>query len=111
MASLVKWENIIQEKNKNLSYSEYSRTILSWLPFVLHKNNGMISRFPKSDRIKGVVKSSEFDKNSDDLINNGIDYSGAGLFADFSRLFRSIDLPNMMHFYGYENADYADVIG
>lgn len=89
----------MKEKNIHLSYKDYSQKILSWLPFVLHKNNGLISRFPDSDRIKGVVKSIEFDKNSDNLINNGVDSGNKGLFADFSQLFRSIDLPNMMHFY------------
>ena len=48
-------------------------SITSWLPIIFYRNNLLISRFPKSNRIK-ITSVENFEKNKDDLITNWLDY-------------------------------------
>src|SRR5690606_31394090 len=78
---------------------------------VFYKTDGVISRFPKTERIKSVVKCSNFDTINEDIMSNGQDYNVALSFRDnFSSLFHKVSLPSMIHFFENENADYADVV-
>lgn len=101
----------IKNKRKQTTFRQFLKEIVSWQPIVFYKTDGVISRFPKTERIKSVVKCSNFDKINEDILSNGQDYNFALSFWDnFSSLFHKVSLPSMVHFFENENADYADVV-
>jgi hypothetical protein len=55
----------MQERNKNREFKMFVRDIMSWFPIVLQKNNGYISRYPQTPRIKEVVHYKEYERVKD----------------------------------------------
>lgn len=76
MSTLQYWEEKIKEKSKHLSFRNFSKQILSWSTFVFHRNSGMISKFPQTQRVSKVVKSSEFDEKNTKILDEGVLYNG-----------------------------------
>ncbi len=110
MQDLNYWKNIIKEKRRQTSFRDFLMEVASWAPFTVGKNNGIISRFPESDRIK-ICGIKEFDKNRDSLTNSWIDYDfNQDFFSNFKSLFSSVTLPGVFHYWENENCDYADVV-
>lgn len=60
MANLQKWEEKIKQKRMKTPFRDFVKEVASWCPMVLGKTNGMISRFPDTDRIKKVVNKDRF---------------------------------------------------
>lgn len=105
------WQDIIKNKRKQTTFHDYVRDLASWLPLVLHKNNGMISRFPETDRIKPVIDFNDFDNNVDSLLDHGIEYDfDQDFFHNFQKLFKSINLWNLNNFANNENASFSDAV-
>lgn len=62
-------EEKIKEKMKHVSWRDFVKYCCSLQTFVFHKNNGMISRYPQTDRIGGIEKTMDFEANRDTLVN------------------------------------------
>ncbi|MDD2870804.1 MAG: hypothetical protein PHS49_02340 [Candidatus Gracilibacteria bacterium] len=111
MKDLKYFQNIIKEKRKNTPFRDFLKEIVSWSTVVLHRNNGIISKFPDTDRIKGVIPNKDFENSRDDLINQGIDYDyEKSFFKNFQKLLLSIDIFDFLIYGGSENTYYSDVI-
>jgi len=111
MSNLKQWENIIKEKRKQTNFRDFLREICSWSTLVIHKNNWIISKFPKTNRIKSVVSNKDFEKNRDDLINNWIDYDfDKNFFENYSDLFKSIDIFDFINYWLAEKCFYSDMV-
>ena len=53
-----------------------------------YRNNGIISKFPESDRVGKVIKAKDFEKNTDDLLKNGLDYDNTiSFFSNYENYF------------------------
>lgn len=52
MPELKSWMVKIQESRKSTDFETFIREICSWIPFAVTKNNGIVSRFPESERVK-----------------------------------------------------------
>jgi len=101
----------IKNKRKQTSFRDFLKQIVSRQPIVFYKTDGVVSRFPKTDRIKSVVKCSNFDKINEDIVARGQEYNfNKPFWENFSSLFHKISLPSMIHFFENENADYGDVV-
>jgi len=62
-------EDKIIEKKKHTNFRDFIKEVGGRYPLVFNKNNGMLSRYPQSDRIKEVVKGADFDAQADTLTN------------------------------------------
>jgi hypothetical protein len=101
----------IKDKRKQTPFRDFLKDIVSRQPIVFYKTDGIVSRFPKTDRIKSVVKYSDFDKVNEDIFNRGQDYDFNKTFREnYNSLFQKVSLPSMIHFFQNENADYGDVV-
>ncbi len=80
--------------------------IASWSPISYSKSWWIISRFPKTDRIKSIVKFSDpsimDNMKHDDQVN-------CDFFNQVSQLFHDTPSPNMRN-KNAENSDYSDVV-
>lgn len=101
----------IKEKRKQTSFRQFLQEIVSWQPLVFHRTDGVISRFPKTERIKDVVKYKDFDKVNETIFAQGQDYDFTKTFwENFQSLFKKVSMPSMIHFFQNDNCDYADVV-
>lgn len=101
----------IKTKRKQTPFRDFLKQIVSRQPIVFYKTDGVVSRFPKTERIKSVVKYGDFDKINEDIFTRGQEYDFTKTFWDnFLSLFQKISLPSMIHFFENEKADYADVV-
>ncbi len=110
MKKLNYYKKIMQDKSKNLSFSDYLKYITSWQELSFYKINGLISRFPKTDRIAGIVKFKNFDDQIENSIKNAKSYDFSKSFFDnFEELWKNIKMPDMIQFLENENSQYSDV--
>ena len=99
MADVKIWEDKMIERKKSNSFRKFIKEIGSRYPLVFSKNNGMLSRYPKTDRIKGVIKTADFDAQADSLTTNGLDLDDSVSFFElFGRLMNKTDMPSMYSF-------------
>ncbi|EKE26696.1 MAG: hypothetical protein ACD_4C00189G0002 [uncultured bacterium (gcode 4)] len=111
MSNLIKWENRIKEKRQKITFNDFIKEIASWYPLILNKNNWFISRYPKSDRVKWVLKYVDFEHTRDSLISKWVEYDfSLSFFENYKVLFKSIDLPSLIIYAGNENAWFSDIV-
>jgi len=111
MTDIKQREKKIQNLRKQTSFRDFVKEIASRCPFVFHNHAWVISRYPKTDRIKNVVSNSTFRENRDNLINNWLDYDSNKTFGqNFSTLLHTIDLSWTITQMENENSDYADSV-
>jgi hypothetical protein len=66
MQSLKVWEEKIKEKRKNTDFRDFLKSVPSWFQIMFYKNNGLISRFPESSRIKNICEFDIYNKDYGD---------------------------------------------
>lgn len=110
MPSLKKREDKIKEKRKQTKFRDFVKEIVSWYPFILHKRDGLITRFPKTNRVKNIISTRLYEENRENLIKKGRAYNFKESFFDnFKQLHESIDFFNIFSFES-ENCEYWDNI-
>ncbi|MDD5770495.1 MAG: hypothetical protein PHE25_05995, partial [Candidatus Gracilibacteria bacterium] len=103
------WEEKIKEKRKNTDFRDYVKEIASYYGIVLHKNNGLISRYPKTDRIGEVLKTTDYEDIRESLTKYGMDYDfSKNIFENMRILKQKVEFPNLSTYGGAENCDFAD---
>ena len=60
----------IRERKMRSSPKEVLKDVASWSLIVFYKVNGMISRYPQSDRVNNIVDGKKFDE----AMENGTQY-------------------------------------
>ena len=111
MTNLKHWQEKIKEKRKQTSFRDFIKDIASWQPIVFHKSNGLVSRFPQTDRMPEVVKYSDYYEQWWEVYTHGIDYDfWKNIFDNYSELRKGVKWINMINFFNSENSEYADVV-
>jgi hypothetical protein len=89
----------MQERRKNTPFRYFLQEIASYTSLVFYKDvNGLLGKYPQTERAPKAVSAKIFDENIDNLTKNGIDYDfSSSLFDNFWKLFRSIEVPNLRH--------------
>jgi len=110
MSNLEKWENIIKEKRKKTNFRDFIKEIPSWLWMVFYRNEGVISRYPHTDRSK-ICDVKVFDDENSKVLASGLEYDDSiDFFDNVKSLFLNIKLPSMLHYWIVESSEYADSV-
>ena len=64
----------IEAKRKQTPWRDFVKQIASWQPNVFYKVDGLISRFPSSERIGKIVKYSNYYEQEGEAYTKGYDY-------------------------------------
>ncbi len=111
MNNIKYWQEKIQEKRKQTTFRDFIMDIASWQPIVFHKSSWMVSRFPETDRMKEVIKYSDYYKQDSTEYLYGIDYDDSkNIFQNYADLRKHVKGINMINFFNSENSEYADVV-
>lgn len=106
MSNLAHRQQKIQEKRKQTPWREFVMEICSWFPLTLHRNNWVISRYPKTGREWNIIKLSEF--NHENYISSDFS-SNESFFEQYRHLLLSSQKPWITHFLNNENSDFVDM--
>lgn len=102
------WHDIFKQKVYSLSYEDFLVQICSWIPFALHKNNGLISRFPESSRTS-IVSRKDYQEHIDTLTSKGRNFDEKlTFFENFATFLPTISLPATFFYGTNENTEYCD---
>lgn len=104
------WEEKIKEKRKNTDFRVFIKEIASWFPVTFYKNNSLISRYPVNDRIKKVIKNTDYAVERDSFLKYAIDFNWEDFESKFNELIKNVEQPNTTNYWWIENSDYADVV-
>jgi hypothetical protein len=75
MQDINKRELKIQEKRKNTPWREFLMEIVSRQRVTFYKNNGLISRYPETERIGTIIKGgNDYELIREDLVKYGREY-------------------------------------
>jgi hypothetical protein len=108
MQTIKYWEGKIKEKRKNTEFRDFVKSVPSWFQIMFYKNDGLISRFPESPRIKNIFEVDTYNKNYGDGVD-GIEYDfSKKFFENFSKVFINIPKMATIKYGNNENCDYTD---
>jgi len=109
MQDLKYYQDKIKEKRMKTPFREFLIEISSWTPVIFYKDYWVISRYPKTKRIKWVLSVEEFEKQRDNL--SSLDYNfQKSFFENFSNLEKNNYFPSRITFNEGDNTDYADMV-
>lgn len=102
----------IQNRRKKTPRRQYIKEIASRKVLSFYKNGNTVSKYPQTDRIWTVIKAKEYEDHRDSLLSSTWReiYAWRSFFEQFWELFRTVELPSVVHFWVMENCDYADVV-
>ena len=103
MSDLSHRQQKIQEKRKQTSFRDFVMEICSRQPFNIYNINGMLSRYPDTDR-KGNVIDNPLISTDNDHVE---EYTG-NFFEDYTRFFKQSSKAALSTAYESENSKYAD---
>lgn len=107
MQDIKKRELKMQGKRKNTDWREFVKEICSWQSLLFYRNDWRISRFPQTDRVKGVISYENFfERNSKEFDYN----SDLSFFDNFKKIFQATNLPALIHYTQNENCNFADIV-
>lgn len=108
--SIQEYQEKIREKRKQTIFRDFIMEIGSWATFTFQKNNWLISKFPKTERIKKIITTKEFQETRDELLKKGKDYDfSKNFFENYKTLFLETDIFQLIDYGGNQNADYSDM--
>lgn len=110
MADIKHRQEKIQDKRKKTSFRDFVREIASRYPFVLGKNNGLVSSYPQTNRIGTIIKQIDFEKIRETLLFQGKSLTDTPFLEQYDALQRSVPMPALIHFTDNENADYGHCV-
>jgi hypothetical protein len=93
----------IQEKRKQTSFRDFVREVCSWYTLNLYKVNGIITRYPDTNR-KGKVVADRFASMNNTFTEK---YNG-NFFTDFQNLYNLSEKSALITLWDNINAEYAD---
>jgi len=102
-------EEKIKAKRMQTPRREFLKEISSRLSLLYYKNSGLVSRYPETDRVKGVMPFKEFEEMDSSQFWIEFD-ANKSFFENYFALIKNMDIPNLIHYSNTENASFSDVI-
>lgn len=111
MSNLENWNQKLRDSRKNTNFRDFLLEIWSNIPVSLNRENWMLSRIPKTDRVWKVVSVSEFNEIKAELTKLWRDFdSNKSFFENYSDLLKSISYPARITDLNVENWEFADSV-
>ena len=99
----------MQETRKKTPWRDFVKQICSRRPLMFYKHNGLICRFPDTERMHSIVSYKEFETEREWFLDKGHSYDlGKSFFENYHMLFDSLPLFTTMHIGGNENSEFSD---
>ena len=109
MADLQYRQQKLQETRAFTPFEEYVKEIYSRYPFTFYKEKGATSCYPETKRVPTLTSLQQFQQDRDWYLQYGIDYDeNTSFFKQFSKLYRTIPQPRILHYRENHNADFAN---
>jgi len=109
MQDLKYYQDKIKQKRMKTPFRDFLKEIVSWIPIVFYKNNWIVSRYPKTNRIKWVLSIKNYEENRDNLIKNWNNYNfSLNFLENFKNLYKNIPHSCLVHLWKNENSDFVD---
>lgn len=109
MQDIKQREEKIKAKRKQTERRTFVREIGSRFGTYLGKKDGIISRYPDTDRIGKVITPKAFEETRGELTNKGKSYDfDKSFFQNFHELIKSTQIAATLVAGQIENADFAD---
>jgi len=109
MNNLKHWQEKIKQKRSKTEFRDFLKEIVSWTPVIFYKNNKMISRYPKTSRIKWTIDVKEFENQRDNLYSSDYDF-WKSFFENLVKFEKKSYFPYRITFQEWENTEYADMV-
>lgn len=110
MSDIHQRELKMQEKRKQTSFRDFLKEVVSRFNVNFYKNNGIISRFPETDRCGTVYEAEEYKKQfTDGFPWIDID-SSKPFFQQFQEFFATSPKMALLDYSNNENVRYADTV-
>jgi hypothetical protein len=87
-------------------WRDFVMEICSWSPVSFYKNDGKVSVFPESNRIK-IKSNSDYQSYRDELCNKQYSLESEDFFLSMGNLLMQVGMPNVISFFHNENCDYV----
>ena len=104
MSNLQSRQEKIQAKRKKTPWRDFVRDICSWRNLTFYKSDGMVTRYPISDRIPNLVTHKDFEN----LESLNLEFDSTHFFQKISFLLLKNPLPPTILFSWTENSVYSD---
>lgn len=106
---LRKRQEKIQEKRKQTSWREFLMEIASWQPLMFYNVDGIISRYPKTNRIGSVISSVMFQEIRDNMpFLEDSEMEEYDFFNSWQNLCCKIPMDALIQHEINENSDYSE---
>lgn len=102
----------ILNQAKETDFRDFVMQIASRYPLNLYKQDGMMTRFPPTERSPRIISKAEFADSMDHNTQYGVDYDMSQTFwSQLSSLFKTVPMSHLIELRGpTENAEYADMV-
>ena len=109
MSNLKHWEDKIKQKRKNTDFREFVKEIASWIPIILNKNFGKLSRYPDTDRVFNLTDPIVYEESRDTFLNKWINYDfDKTFFENYLDLKKIMPLLSALVYENSENSNFAE---
>lgn len=108
MTNLQDRKEKIQKQRSQTPWKVFVKEIASRCPISISNNNGIISRYPATERALNLVEDKEFYSIRESLSSDML-FSG-NFWKDFEKLFSITPLPYTVKVGDNENTTFGDVI-
>ena len=109
MQDIHKRELKIQAKRKQTPWRDFVKEIGSWFGTYFGKNDGLVSRYPDTDRVGKIITPKAFEESRDALVKDGKEYDFTkNFFQNYQDLIVNIPRASTLVAGQNENAEYAD---
>ena len=103
MPDLAYRQQKIQEKRNQTSFRDVVMEVASRKPLNIYNIQGMLSRYPDTERKGDIVDDPLISMN-----NDATDEYMGNFFTDFQRFYQQSKKPALIHAYENENVKYTD---
>lgn len=110
MSSLAHWENIIKEKRMKTPFRKYLMEITSWFNVMFYRNNDIICRYPKSERVQNIFPSHEFFRKYGTTPEYSEYNFSHSFFENYQAFFQKYPQPARLDYGANPNCDFSDTI-
>lgn len=104
MVDIKFWEKKMQERRKQTPWREFVKEIASRQSLLFYKIHGILSQYPDTPRIGGVMEYSQYEPQTPELHIQG------NFFDKLKEMFKKYHFPATTHYDNSENCTFSNIV-